>query len=111
MLNGSATGGRVLRADYTSVRVFLLRLWTPQDDDFSNALYGGRVGFRANLVAHGFAIVPIAIKNFHLDELVRGQRAIDFGDHRGGEPAVADLHSRFERMSSGFQMRALARRQ
>ena len=111
MVNGSAAGGRVIRADYTSVRVFLLRLWTPQDDDFSNALHGGRICFRTNLVGDGFAIVPVAIEDLDLDELVRGQRAIDFGDHRGGQPAVSDLHSRFERMSSGFQMRALARRQ
>jgi len=62
-----------------------------------------------NRVTDGFAHLSIPIEDFHLDELVRGQRAIDLFHHRSSETAVADLHARLECMSSGFEVGALAR--
>lgn len=64
-----------------------------------------------NRVAEGFTHLPIRIENPHLDELVRGQRAIDLLHHRAGQAAVANLDMRFERMSSGFEVGTLARGQ
>lgn len=89
----------------------LLFSWTPQHHHFSNSLHGSCVGLRTNRGADGLARLPIPIENPHLDELVGGQRAIDLLRHRARQAAVADLHPRFERMSSGLEVGALARRQ
>ena len=64
-----------------------------------------------NRLADGLAHFPIPVENPHLDELVCGQRAIDLLHHRARQATVADLHMRFERMSSRFEVGALARRQ
>src|SRR6188474_327432 len=67
-----------------------------------------RRGTGTHLVADGDARGAIVDANLHLDQLVRGQGAIDFGDQAVGH-ACADVYHRFERVAAGLQMGSLAR--
>src|SRR6185436_2396054 len=59
--------GRVPRADYTSVRVFFFRLWTPQYRHFAHAMHDRRVRGVADLVAELPAVLAIIDLDLHLD--------------------------------------------
>ena len=62
-----------------------------------------------HLVADGDARGAIGDADLHLDQLVRGQGAIDFGDQAVGHARPADVHHRFERVRAGLQVGSLPR--
>ena len=64
---------------------------------------------RADVGKGRFALVALHAAGAHLDEFVRGQRPVDFGDHRVGQALFADVDQRFEGMRARFQRLALAR--
>ena len=54
----------------------------------------------------GVALLALARGCADLDELVRLERAVDFGDHLVGEALVADEHDGAEAMRLGAQLAA-----
>ena len=56
----------------------------PEHDHLADALHGRGIGPRADGVADRLALLTIVVQNLHFDQLVRRQRAIDFGDDAVG---------------------------
>jgi hypothetical protein len=74
-------------------------------------MYECRVGARGKLVAEDAALVPVSPADSYFDQLVRGQRALDFGHELRADPGMSDLHDRFQRVRTRLQVCALAGRQ
>jgi len=68
------------------------------------------MGFHANLVPDRLAPVAIGV-DLHFDELMCGQRAVDLGDDPIGEPRLADVDARLQRVRTSFEVLPFARRQ
>lgn len=58
-----------------------------------------------------YALIAIGGLDSDLDQFVRGERAIDLGDHTGCRPGMADADEGVERVRAGFEVRAFARRE
>ena len=84
---------------------------TPEDEDLADTVDGGGGGAFAEFVADGDTIGTVVRADSHLDQFVRCERAIDFGDERFGEAGAPGLDHWFERMRPGFEMGALSRGQ
>ena len=60
-------------------------------------------------VAESTAIVAVIDRNSHLDQSVRGERAVHFGDEFRCDSRAADPNDRFQRMRAGLEAGALIR--
>jgi hypothetical protein len=69
-------------------------------------LHGMRLEARADLFHPRRARRAVVARRFHLDELMRLERALDLGEHFAGQPLVADDRGRGERMRLGAQLAA-----
>lgn len=70
-----------------------------------------RIGRGGHGLPGRHARVAIGGVDSDLDQFVGRKRAIDLGDHAGRRPGMADAHDGLERVSAGFEVRALARRE
>ncbi|HVL55439.1 MAG TPA: hypothetical protein VM491_02970 [Burkholderiaceae bacterium] len=57
------------------------------------------------------ALLTVVAGHSNLDQPVRGERAIGFGNHRVGQSGVADDHDGLQRVGSRLQPLALGGRQ
>lgn len=55
------------------------------------------------------ALVPVHGGGAHLDEFVRGQRALDFREHRVGQALAADVHHGIQRVRPRLERLAFRR--
>jgi hypothetical protein len=72
-------------------------------------MHDRRIGGLRESIAERDPLFPVVAADSHFDELVRRERAIDFRDQLRGDPGIANLHQRRERMRAGLQMRTLTR--
>ena len=57
----------------------------------------------ADVGERGFARVPVERRGAHLDELVGGERAIDFREYRVGQSAFANVNGGVEGMRARLE--------
>src|SRR5665213_931308 len=83
----------------------------PQHQHLAHALDLRGVHTGADRVAQRLAGIAIRASNFHFDQFVRHDRALDFRRHALRQPGIADGDDRFKRVGTGLQRGALAGRQ
>jgi len=81
------------------------------DENLPDVLHRHSPGALADVREQGVAPAAVFARDADLDELVHGERAVDLGQHRGGQSASADQHDRGESMGAAFQRLALRRGQ
>jgi len=67
-------------------------------------LHGLGAGGGANLRHGRLALVAREARGAQLDQLVGGERAVDFGKHARRDALAADQHQRVERVGACFQL-------
>lgn len=63
----------------------------PEDEYSADVLHSRGIGSGAQLVDQSLTRGAVTGTNPDLEQLVRGQRLVDFGDDRLGEAGVADM--------------------
>ena len=91
----------------TLVAARLRILRAPEDQDLSDAMNGSAVHAFGESVAERAAVVPVIHGNAHLDQAVRGERAVHFGNEFRCDSRVPDPHGRSQRMREGLEAGAL----
>jgi len=66
-------------------------------------LHGRRVELGADSRQQRLALAPVIASHADLDQLVGQQIDVDFVQHRGREPVVADGHERMQRVRFGAE--------
>lgn len=61
----------------------------------------------ANLFEPGDAVLPFGATGLHLDQFMGLERAVDFLQHGGGEPGIANQDNGFETVGQPLQVLAL----
>jgi len=87
----------------------VLRPRPPQDNDLPDALDDCGVGPGGERIDQRGTLLAVCAADPHLDQLVRRERAIGFGDNSIGEAGLPDLDDRFERVRASFQCGSFAR--
>jgi len=72
-------------------------------------LHGLRAAARADLVQRRLALFALEARRAHFDQLVRGKRAVDLGDHRVAQSLAADQYYGLEPVSARLERLALGR--
>ena len=67
---------------------------------------GGCAHAFGELLAQGPPLVPVFGGDAHLDEFMRGERAVYFGGHLRCDSAVPNPHHRLQRMRPGLEVGA-----
>jgi len=67
------------------------------------------VGRGADLAQKALARVPVARADPDLDQLLARERALDLGEHRPRETALADPHDRIEAMRACLERLSVGR--
>ena len=70
-------------------------------------LHGLGAGALADARQRHLALVAVERRGADLDQLVRGERAVDFGDDRVGQAFLAQLQDRAEVVGAGLERLAL----
>jgi 23S rRNA (uridine2552-2'-O)-methyltransferase len=66
-------------------------------------LHGERVDALADARQRHLALVAAERRRAHLDQLVVRERAVDLGEHRVGEPLLAELQDRVQGVGAGLE--------
>jgi hypothetical protein len=66
-------------------------------------LHGLGAGALADARQRHLALVVVERRGANLDQFVRGERAVDLGDHGVGETFAAELQDRVERVRAGLE--------
>ena len=80
------------------------RTRTPQHEHASDVLHGDGAGPIADLFRQRLAILTSSAGQLHLDQAVRRQRTIHFGEHRLGQTGLTDEDDRLERVCAALQV-------
>jgi hypothetical protein len=85
----------------------LVGVLAPDDQELAEVLDRRALQRIANRREHHLALGARFAVNADLDELVRLERNLDLGEHRGREPVLADRDHRFEVMGTRTQRAAV----
>jgi hypothetical protein len=82
----------------------------PEDDEkFSDMLYRVRTERAADFTDHVLAFVPVTGEHAHLDQLVAVEAALDFPQHCGRDPGLADADEWSQVVGAGAERATLGR--
>ena len=85
------------------------RLWPVDHQHFADVLHRLGAQVRADPPQRGIARVAVHGAYPDLDQLVRGQGAVDLRQYRIGQAFFADVHDGIERVGTCLERLALAR--
>jgi hypothetical protein len=91
-------------------RLWCLIVWArpPEHQDTTHLLHDRGIRPITERLREFVPGVPVCAGEPDFDQLVCGERAIDFRDHRVRCACLPDLHDRLEGVGSGFESCALA---
>lgn len=101
--SGGFGGGRVLGGGRWRRRRFFLALGSPDDENVADALNGRGIEPVADVGEQRLAFFALYLLEAHLDEFVRLQRTLQFGENIGGEAVIGDGDDGAQGMGAGAQ--------
>jgi len=98
---GGFGGGRVGGRGRLLFRRFFLACRTPDDKDVADVLDGRGIELVADVFAQRRALFALRPLNAHLDEFVRLERTLQFGENAGSEAVTGNGDDGMQGMSAG----------